>query len=250
MKEEVLEKLAEKWSPEIISGRAKLEGRKFAGHETIYLWIYEMQRSNKRAHRKFKDMWRDLAHLGRQRRKRSKTYKKRGMIPNRVPMEKRPLSANKRSRNGHMEAGLVIGKKHGSGLLVVTDRKMRYTLIGKIRTKSSKYILEKIMGIIRGNSWIRTMTFDNDLAFSEHGKLPVDTFFTRPYCSQDKGTVENKNKVIRVKYPKGFDFNELSYKKIQLLEKWINNRPMKMFEFKSPAELFEKSFLTNVALNT
>jgi len=250
MKGEVLEKLAEKWSPEIISGRARAEGRKFVSHETVYLWIYRMQRSNKRSDRKFKDMWRDLAHAGRRRRKRSRAYKKRGVIPNRAPMEKRPVSAGNRSRNGHMEADLVIGKNHGSGLLVMTDRKMRYTLIRKIRTKSSGYIREKIMRIIKGNSWIKTITFDNDLAFSEHERLPVGTFFTRPYCSQDKGTVENKNKVIRMKCPKGFDFNELSDKKIQLLQKWINNRPMKMFKFKSPIELFEKSFLSNVALNT
>ena len=248
MKKEVQSKIEDKWPPELISGRARLEGHGMVSHETIYTWIYKMQRSNKRGHKGFKELWRSLAHAGRQRRKRSTAYKQRGVIPNRTPMDKRPKSANNRSRNGHFEADLIIGKNHKSGLLVMTDRKLRYTFIRGIKTKNSEHIRKKIQRIIDNNTWARTITFDNDLAFSEHERLPVDTFFTRPYCSQDKGTVENKNKVIRMKYPKGFDFNCISDQKIIQLEKWINDRPMKMFNFKSPKELLEKAFKENVAL--
>ena len=246
MKREVKTKLEGGWTPELISGRAKLEGRDMVSHECIYTWIYKMQRSNRRADKEFKRLWRQLPQAGRQRRKRSRAYKQRGMVPNRVPMEKRPLSAKNRSRNGHMEADLVIGKDHGSALLVMTDRKLRYTFIRQIKTRNSKHVGKKIQGVVDGNKWIRSITFDNDLAFSEHEKIPVDTFFTRPYCSQDKGSVENKNKVIRMKYPKGFDFNEISYQKIIRLQKWINDRPMKMFKYKSPKELFEKAFKENI----
>ena len=238
MKKEVRSKLRDKWSPELISGRAKIEGRDTVSHETIYTWVYKMQRSNKREHKEFKGLWRHLAHAGRQRRKRSRAYKQRGIIPNRTPIGKRPKSANARTRKGHLEADLIIGKNHKSGLLVMTDRKLRYTFIRRIKNKGSQYVCNKIQRIVDKNHWIKSITFDNDLAFREHEKIPVRSFFARPYCSLDKGSVENKNKVITMKYPKGFDFNTVTDKKIQSLQKWINDRPMKIFNFKSPKELF------------
>ncbi|TAH06629.1 MAG: hypothetical protein EAZ13_08625 [Sphingobacteriia bacterium] len=53
---------------------------------------------------------------------------------------------------------------------------------------------------------MHTITFDNDLGFPNHMEvaeaLNVDTFFTRPYSSQDKGTVENRIEQIRRFFPK------------------------------------------------
>ncbi len=50
------------------------------------------------------------------------------------------------------------------------------------------------------------MTFDNDKAFSSHTKVAeaigVKTYFTRPYTSQDKGSVENRIGVIRRFFPR------------------------------------------------
>jgi IS30 family transposase len=48
---------------------------------------------------------------------------------------------------------------------------------------------------------IKTITFDNDKAFTNHEEiakvLNIDFYFTRPYTSQDKETVENRNGVLR-----------------------------------------------------
>ena len=53
---------------------------------------------------------------------------------------------------------------------------------------------------------IKTLTFDNDMAFSQHlevGKaLGAETLFTKPYSSQNKGTVEIRIGVIRRFIPK------------------------------------------------
>jgi IS30 family transposase len=53
---------------------------------------------------------------------------------------------------------------------------------------------------------LKTITFDNDQAFSMHEiiaeKLNVKVYFTRPYTSQDKGTIENRNGIIRMFFPK------------------------------------------------
>ncbi len=51
------------------------------------------------------------------------------------------------------------------------------------------------------------------MAFSKHEliaqSLDVDAYFTRPYTSQDKGTVENRIGVIRRFYPKKTDIFDL-----------------------------------------
>ena len=58
---------------------------------------------------------------------------------------------------------------------------------------------------------MHTITLDNDKGFAEYinvaNKLNVKTYFTRTYTSQDKGTVENRNGVIRMFFPQKTDFN-------------------------------------------
>lgn len=56
---------------------------------------------------------------------------------------------------------------------------------------------------------IKTLTFDNGLAFAKHElmatALQVTTYFTRPYTSRDKGTIESKIGQLRRWFPKGID---------------------------------------------
>ncbi len=92
------------------------------------------------------------------------------------------------------------------------------------------------------NKYLKTITFDNDQAFSLHHEiakqLGVKTYFTRPYTSQDKGSIENRNGVIRRFYPKKTDFNEVSKKDIRREEKLINNRPIRKIKYKTPNEVY------------
>ena len=89
---------------------------------------------------------------------------------------------------------------------------------------------------------LKTMTFDNDQAFCQHEKialaLKLKTFFTRPYTSQDKGGIENRNGVIRLFFPKGTDFNIIENKEIRRVENEINNRPVRKFGYLTPNEVF------------
>ena len=58
------------------------------------------------------------------------------------------------------------------------------------------------------------MTFNYYQAFELHleiaNELNIKTFFTRPYTSQDKRNIENRNGVIRRFYPKKTDFNNMT----------------------------------------
>ena len=67
-------------------------------------------------------------------------------------------------------------------------------------------------------------------------KYGIKTFFTRPYTSQDKGTVENRIGLIRAFLPKGTDLNEINDKTIAEIEQKINNRPIRKFNYLTPKE--------------
>lgn len=249
MKNEVRAKLKD-MTPELISGRARAEGRDFVSHETIYLWIYSLRKEKAPTDPDY-ELYKLLPCARRKRLKRSRVNKQRGILADRVGIDQRPASANNRSRVGHMEGDLVIGKGQQGSLLVLTDRKLRVTFIRKLKTRKSEHTISKVESIIKKESWIKSVTFDNDPSFANHLSLSVPAYFTRPYYSQDKGSVENRNKLIRLKYPKKTKFTEVNFAQIRALEEWINNRPMKMFGFKTPKEMLESHiFKRSVALDT
>jgi IS30 family transposase len=80
------------------------------------------------------------------------------------------------------------------------------TTINKLNGENSDVITQKIIDRMKIFPTFKTMTFDNDQAFSQHEKiakaLKIKTYFTKPYTSQDKGTIENRNGVIRLFFPK------------------------------------------------
>ena len=63
-------------------------------------------------------------------------------------------------------------------------------------------------------------------------------YFTAPYYSWQKGTVENTNKLIRQHIPKTMNINQLSYNKSLGIQYILNQRPRKSLFFESPFSLF------------
>jgi transposase, IS30 family len=59
---------------------------------------------------------------------------------------------------------------------------------------------------------------------------------TRPYTSQDKGTVQNRKGLIRVFLPKKTDLNLISDQEIASIEDKIDNRPIRKFGYLTPGE--------------
>ena len=241
----------QRWSPEYISERGKLELGDFVSHETIYKYIWECKQSNKRILSKDKKLHKYLRHHNR-RQKRKNSKQNKGCIKNRTSIEKRPKVVNERKRKGDYEVDLMMGSNHKPGLIVLTDRKTIETKLIKIETKKAKTIAKKIILKMKGEQRIHTLTFDNDLAFAEHQEiarfLSVRTYFTRPYTSQDKGTVENRIGVIRRFFPKGTDMSKVHHNTIKSVERKLNNRPLRKFNYLTPIE--KKNSIRKVALIT
>ena len=231
----------EKWSPELISATWKREKKSGVSHESIYKFLWETKFGNKKKDKKYKQLYKHLKHSKR-RRKRGSYKDNRGLIPNRVSIEKRSVLVERRKRLGDIEVDLIIGKNHKGGLLVMLDRATLITTIDKIKSKKPKHIKQLILKRMKSNKHIKTMTFDNDQAFSLHkeiaDELNIKTYFTRPYTSQDKGSVENRNGVIRRFYPKKTDFDNISNNDVKKVETMINNRPVRKFGYKTPNEVY------------
>lgn len=138
----------------------------------------------------------------------------------------------------------MMGKDHKSALLVMTEK----TTLDKLKGKDSKVVQELISKRISRmvSSWIKTMTFDNGKEFTGHKQIAnlhgVKTYFTRPYTSQNKGTVENRIVLIRRFLPKKTDLNLVSSTRIREIEKLINNRRVRKFGYISPIEKLKSTW--------
>lgn len=239
LKQDVIQWLTtEKLSPELISGRWGVQGVDGVSHEAIYQWIWRGKRHKDPA---TAELYKHLRH-GRRRRRRGNYNDSRGILSDRVGIEERPKVVEERTRLGDLEGDFMVGKAHKSALLVITDRATLLTRLKKVtsrRADHTEVAMENMLARVP-KAFIKTLTFDNDKAFANHQsigrKLDADVYFTRPYTSQDKGTVENRIGVIRQFFPKGTDLRKISSQRIKTVERHINNRPIRKFDYLSPIQ--------------
>ena len=182
----------EKWRPEIISVKGFKTGKCPMSIESLYQWIWQSKHGNKSDDKSFKKIYNLLKH-GKRRRKRSSRNDSRGIIHDRVPIDKRPKVVKQRKRPGDIEVDFMIGKNHKGALLVMTDRATLNTKLHKIENRnSSKVSKTMIKSLLKSKNPIHTITFDNDKGFADHmiiGKaLKDDTYFTRPHTPRQRGS--------------------------------------------------------------
>ena len=228
----------EKLSPELISGRWQVMGIDGVSHETIYQWIWAAKLSRNPID---KNLYKHLKH-GQGKSRRGNRQDSRGRIKGRTCITDRPDVVARRERLGDIEVDLMMGKAHSSALLVLTDRATLLTKLRKVTSKKAEPMAQTIIGQLSDipSSFIKTLTFDNDKAFARHQDiaeaLEADTYFTRPYTSSDKGTVENRIWVIRRFFPKGTDLRKVSSQRIKTVEQYLNFRPIRKFDYLNPIQ--------------
>lgn len=234
----IIERLELKWSPEQISNRLRVEGEESVSAETIYKFIYEDREHGG-------ELWRNLRRAHRTRRKRFPSEDRRGKIQNARSISKRPKKANKRKKLGHWERDLMVGKNHKSAVLVITDRKSRFNKFRKLDGKYAKKVTRETVTALRDLPK-RSMTNDRGQEFSDHQryetKTKIKVYFCDPYSSYQRGTNENRIGILRQYFPKKTDLTSLTNKQLQKVEFEINNRPMKILDWRTPYEvMMEKS---------
>ena len=94
---------------------------------------------------------------------------------------------------------------------------------------------------------LKTITTDNGPEFAAHKDitkyLGVPMYFADPYCSWQKGAVENANKLIRQYIPKKDSFDNYTDKRIMSIQKKLNQRPREKLNFSTPKCKFFKQVL-------
>lgn len=164
-------------------------------------------------------------------------------------IEERAESINAREELGHIEMDTVVGKQGGSScLLVLTDRKSRLEIIRKLEAKTSAHVVKGVRDIITEYpGWIKTITSDNGSEFMNAAaieRLGIPYFYAHSYCSWERGSNENNNKLIRRYLPKGMDIGEVSEERIKEIEEWMNTYPRKLWNGKSSKEMHAEEFTT------
>lgn len=172
-------------------------------------------------------------------------------------IEERPKSVYGRDIFGHWEMDTVVGakKKSRSCLLVLSERLTRREIIRKIPDKKAESViaemnkLELDLGIKSFKRIFKTITCDNGVEFSDFEGIEksvngIDTrtnvYFCHPYCSSERGTNENQNKLIRRYIPKGSIIDNYTEEYVQKVEDFINNYPRRMFNGMSTNEILKR----------
>lgn len=232
--------LLDDYSPEQIAGRAKLDGHQCVSHERIYQYVWQDKKKGGNLHLHFR-------HRGRKYHKRGAAKDNRGIIKNRVDIEKRPKIVDEKIRFGDCEIDTVIGKNHKGALLTINDRVTSMVWISLLLGKEAEPLTEKAIEVLMPiKNMLYTITADNGKEFAYHQKiaeaLNVDVYFAKPYHSWERGANENTNGLIRQYFPKGSSFEYITNEQVAYVQNKLNNRPRKKLGFLSPNEFFNTNF--------
>jgi transposase, IS30 family len=222
------------WSPEIIAGRLHKEnGHTLISAETLYDFIYDSEIGKR-------DGLHEYLPRGKKRRSKRKGRKaQKSRLEGRVFIEARSRAADERSEVGHWETDTMLCK-YRDGVNVLAERMSRTVIITKLEAKDAAATTSAITSRLKEES-VKSITADNGPENAEHAKianaLSAEFFFCHPYHSWEKGTVENRNGVIRRYLPRTTDLSRWSQAELDEIADDINTTPMKCLGYQTPNEV-------------
>lgn len=247
---DVKQRLAMGLSPEQIAGRlAHDHGRTIISHESIYRFIYHRARQHDR-------IWYRL--LPRTKYRRGRLPGSGGsltrLIRQRISIKERPAEVASRQGAGHWEADLMLFGKRNRALLILHERRSRYTLVEKVPDKTADSVADRLVAVFAAlpEPLRASVTFDNGGEFARHHRLKdqlsMPTFFCDPHKPWQKGGVENAIGRMRRYLPRSTDIEAIPEGGVHTIMRQYNDSPRKILGYRTPAEVF-KDFIT-VALQT
>lgn len=252
LKEYIAYQLQEGLSPEQISGRLVnnpplcLVGITVS-HESIYQYIYNGTG---------KYLYKYLRKKRFKRRKHcSRKKSEKTLIKEAVSIHCRDKETLGRERLGDWESDTMVFSKQKEGLSVQFERKSKLVRINRIANRSSKETYNALLNTIESlpKDLFKTMTFDNGGEGACHRDIrkehSIKTYFCDPFCSWQKGGVENTNGLIRQYLPRKTKLNTLTDRDIYLIQEKLNNRPRKALNYKTPNEVIKQYLEEGVAID-
>ena len=231
LRAEVERRLAQRWSPEQISTRLKLDHpfdpEMHVSHETIYRSLFVQTRGALR-----KDL---TAYLrsGRTQRRPRRRPNGSGRLRNMVSISERPPEAADRAVPGHWEGDLIVGKGGHSAIGSVVERHSRYLLLlhlpdGRGAPDVRRALSERMSTL--PDQLRRTLTWDQGKEMAEHVNFSIETgipvYFCDPRSPWQRATSENTNGLLRQYFPKGTDLSSHSCEELDAVARELNARPV------------------------
>lgn len=243
-------------SPRQIAGRLAAEGREHeplqvapgspegqartVSHEAVYSYVYAMP------YGQLKELGICLD-SGRTRRRRRKPLgeRKSGPIVGMVSIDDRPQDVLARKVPGDWEGDLIIGRAGQTAAATLVERVTRYTcIIGLPLGKTSEGVADAIIDRVEAlpAMFRRSLTWDQGSEMAKHAHLTQATsmpvYFAHPHSPWERGSNENRNRVIRRYLPKSTDITA-HQPYLDAIADEINELPMKTLGWLTPREAYE-----------
>jgi IS30 family transposase len=232
--------LAQRWSPEEISGRLRLDfpddEQMRISHETIYRALYVQTRGQLR-----KDLYRKLALRRKQRAARGS---KRQDSPYRdaFKISDRPAEVEDRAVPGHWEADLILGTANGSAVGTLVERSTRFVVL--LHLPNGHDADEVAAAMIREMSKLpqhlrRSITYDRGTEMARYADiqlaLNLPIYFCNPASPWQRGSNENTNRLLRFWLEKGTDLSNFTAEDLDQIAAKLNARPRPTLDLRTPA---------------
>jgi transposase, IS30 family len=242
LREKVQRYLEQRYSPEQIAGRLRVEypddPEMRVSAETIYQSLYVQSRGALR---------RDLARClrtGRALRQPGRVAgQRKNRIPNMVNISQRPAEARDRAVPGHWEGDLLIGKRNATAIATLVERATGYTMLVELpEGYKPEHVAPALAWKIQTlpEALRRSLTWDQGPEMRDWQQIRIDSgievFFCDPHAPWQRGTNENTNGLLRQYFPKGTDFSGVSQAALDAVAHELNDRPRKRLGFYKPTE--------------
>lgn len=161
------------------------------------------------------------------RRKRSKET--RGSFSHGRSIEDCPAEISDHNTSGHFEADTVLsGKRKGQAVATFVERKSRLTIVKRLNGRDSISIILELANQLGDN--LKTLTVDYGKEFANYNLIEEQTgvplYFTRAYSPHERGSNENRNRVLRRFIPKGQLIDEITDDELIQINWYLNSRPL------------------------
>lgn len=181
----VISRLKEGWSPEQISGRMKREGIGSISHEAVYQFVYARVGKCGLVKQGYEDL---RPYLRRKRRGRTmRGFRRIQRLSARfgIPaINDRPTVVNSRSRIGDWESDTVESRDHRPGINTLVERKTGLVCMTKLSDKTSNATTAIIARRLKSLP-CHTVTFDNGPENKDWKNIEADLsarcYFANPY---------------------------------------------------------------------
>lgn len=245
LKEYVVDRISSgEWSPEQIAGVLKEHAppgvKHTVSHESIYQYVYQDQNA------RMMKLWQKLKTRRRDRHPKGSRKNRPVELKDRVSIHSRPKEVDDKKRYGDWETDLVISHQGSQAIQVIYERKMNYCLMRRVKNKKAEEF-ESVLQYaheertdLPWQSITRDNGGENALHHQTRDLFNLPSYFCDPYCSWQKGGIENCNKLIRWYFPKKTKFENISDEQLAEVERKLNDRPRKGLNYLSPNQVLSQ----------